>query len=194
MYYMPKADTQTRQFMATKIALYSPARLAGGPGPGAVTHVADVQSIDVVARGEIATPWRPTRRNQLQVCYHLGPMEALERPILNRDAIGRGQRMSSHRWSSMLALRRAREIRELLLETEPEWRLLETLRARGVDFTFDPLRPGLVDADNPTGRAWFEVGPRRARYAGASGFAIEDGVLARFVIDVERACGFLAGD
>lgn len=194
MYYMPKTDTQTRQFMAAKIAFYSPARLAGASGPGAVTHVAEVQSIDVVARREISTPWPPTRPQQLQVCYQLGPVEALERPIVNRDAAGRGQRVSSHRWSSMLALRRARELRELLLETEPEWRLLETLRARGAGFSFDPLRPGLVDAENPRGRAWFEVGPRRARYAGASGFAIEDGVQVRFFADVEQVCAFLLGE
>jgi predicted component of viral defense system (DUF524 family) len=195
MYYMPKTDTQTRQFMAAKIALYSPARLASSPGPGSVTHVADVQSIDVVARSEISTPWPPTRGDQLQVCYQLGPVEALEHPILNRDATGRGQRMSSHRWSSMLALRRAREIRELLLETEPEWRLLETLRSRGAAFLFDPLRPGLVDTDNPRGRAWFEIDARRARYAGASGFAIQDSTHpARFVTDIEQACAFLLGE
>lgn len=194
MYYMPKTDTQVRQFMAAKIAIYSPTRLASAPGLGAVTHVADVESIDVVARREIATPWPPTRPDQLQVCYQLGPVEALDRPIVNRDAAGRGQRVSSHRWSSMLALRRAREIRELLLETEPEWRLLETLRARGAGFSFDPLRPGLVDADNPRGRAWFEVGSRRARYAGASGFATEDGVQVRFFADVDRVCAFLLGE
>ncbi len=194
MYYMPKTDTQTRQFMAAKIAIYSPARIASDPGLGAVTHVAAVESIDVLARREIATPWPPTRPDQLQVCYQLGAVEALDPPIVNRDAAGRGQRVSTHRWSSMLALRRARELRELLLETEPEWRLLETLRARGAEFSFDPLRPGVVDAENPQGRAWFEVGSRRARYAGASGFAIEDGVQARFFADIEEVCAFLMGE
>jgi hypothetical protein len=199
MYYLPKTDTQSRQFAAAKVALYSPARITGGPepgAPGAVTHVADVQAIDVVLRREIATPWPPTRPDQLQVCYQLGRVEPLARPIVNRDAAGgRGQRMSSHRWSSMLALGRARELRELLLETEPEWRLIETLRARGVQFTFDPLRPGLVDADNPKGRAWFEVDLRRVRYAGASGFAAEDGVHpARLLADIAQASAFLLGD
>jgi predicted component of viral defense system (DUF524 family) len=196
MYYLPKTDTQIRQFRAAKVAVYSPARLAGAPGPGAVTHVADVKSIDVVVRREIATPWAPTRPEQLQVCYRLGPVEPLDPPILNRDAAGRGQRVSTHRWSSMLALRRARELRELLLETEPEWRLWETLRARGidVDVSLDPLRPGVVDAENPQGRAWFAVGPRRARYAGASGFAIDDGAQVRFFTGIDEACAFLLGE
>lgn len=194
MYYMPKTDTQPRQFTATRIAIYSPARIASDPGLGAVTHVADVESIDVMPRREIATPWPPTRPEQQQVCYQLGQVETLTQPIVNRDPAGRGQRVSTVRWSSMLALRRAREIRELLLETEPEWRLLETLRARNVEPWFDPLRPGLVDAENPKGRAWFEIPPRRARYAGASGFAVDDGLQTRFLADVEQVCAFLLGE
>lgn len=194
MYYMPKIDTQPRQFTAAKIAIYSPARIAGDAGLGAVTHVAKVESTDVRLRHEIATPWPPSRPEQLQVCYRLGEIETLARPIFNRDARGQGHRVSTHRWSSMLALGRARELRELLLETEPEWRLLETLRARGADVWFDPLRPGLIDTENPQGRAWFENLPRRVRYAGASGFAVDDGVQLRFVADVEQACAFLLGE
>lgn len=173
-YYLPKTEGQARQFLTSSVALYSPSSLAKNPGPGAVTHVAEVAGIDIVRRGDIDTPWKASRPEQLQVCYKLEALRALKRPIINRNTDGRGQRVSSHRWSSVLALERAQEMRELLLETEPEWRLLEKLRARGAVFSFDPLRPGLVDEQNPHGRTWFEAGSRRTRYAGASGFVLED--------------------
>ncbi|MCG5531560.1 hypothetical protein LRD18_11970 [Halorhodospira halochloris] len=78
---------------------------------------------EVLPREQIATPW-PARRGaeELQVLYHLGPLQALEAPITNRDG-GRGQRFSTNRWSSRLALQRARTVTELLLESAPEWAL-----------------------------------------------------------------------
>ena len=193
LYYMPKVERQARQFLAARIALYSPVALAAGRGHGAVTHVADVEEIELVRRGDIETPWAASDPDQLQICFKLGALRRLRRPIANR-ARGGGRRVSTHRWSSMLALRRAREMRELFLETEPEWRLLETLRAHGATFTIDPQRPGLVDAENPHGRAWFQAGDRRARYAGASGFLLqEDGLALAAFADLIRACAFLLG-
>ena len=193
LYYLPKTDTQQRQFVAARVAIYSPGSLLGG-GPGAVTHVAEVKSLDVVERSAIDTPWPPTRSDQLQIIYQLGPVEELPQWIHNRDRTGRGQRVSGHRWTSALALRRARDLQELLLETEPEWRLFETLRARGVELSLDPMRADLVDAIDPHGRVWFEVGKRRARYTGLAGFALDDaGRPEDRHGDLDDACKFLLG-
>lgn len=66
-------------------------------------------------------------------------------------------------------------LEELFIETEPEWRLYEGLRARGVPFQIEPGPVKVANPENPAGRAWFitETGPM-VRYAGASGFVIKD--------------------
>jgi hypothetical protein len=193
LYYMPKLEHQSRQFLVARVALYVPMGVDDDRDSGGVTHAADVESIDLVPRRDIATPWPASRPDQLQICYRLGAIHVLEPPIINQSG-GRRRRMSAHRWTSMLALHRARELQELLLETEPEWRLLETLRAHGAAFSLDPERPGVIDAENPHGRTWFEIDARRARYAGASGFLLQeaDKLVASFA-DWRRACEFLLG-
>ena len=191
LYYLPKVKDQRRQLQVAKLALYVPAGVLAAGRPGAVEYVADVLSCDVVPRRQIATPWSASDRDQLQVLYRLGPVEA-RTPIINGPAGGRGERVSSHRWSSALALGRARELRELLLETEPEWRLLEALRAGGAVVELEPERPRPLDPENPEGRTWLVVGQRRARYAGASGFALiaADGAVS-YVPRAAEACAFL---
>jgi hypothetical protein len=67
---------------------------------------------------------------------------------------------------------RASNLRELLLETEPEWRLYEDLRAVGSQFEIEPGRVKLNDPDDPSGRAIFVVGDMRVQYRGAGGFAL----------------------
>ncbi|MBM7867402.1 hypothetical protein GTO89_11505 [Heliobacterium gestii] len=65
-------------------------------------------------------------------------------------------------------------LEELLLETEPEWRLYEWLNANQVAFSLDPAQALLMDPDDPQGRVWFVIEQEgiRVRYAGPSGFLI----------------------
>jgi uncharacterized protein len=169
LYYTPLTKRQRRQFVARWLGIYWPA--IGGE-PGGVTHVAKIESFEVRRRCEVPTPWEPSRSGDEQVIlYHLGPVTKAPRVIANRDDEGRGRRVPMRLWSSRLALERASVLAELALETEPEWRFYEDLRAAGVAFRVEAGPVRLSDPVNPRGRAWFrgEAG-WSARYAGASGF------------------------
>ena len=87
--------------------------------------------------------------------------------------------LRSNRWTSVLALQRATNVHELLLETAPEWQRYEDLRAKGIAVTvragaLRPLRP--LRPDDPPGHArlimpdgsWEE-------YHGADGWVTGDG-------------------
>ena len=174
LYYMPLLKTQRRQFVARHLAIYLPASMRGGTG--AVAYRAEITGLEVIRRKDIPTPWF-TRRGEerLQILYRLGRVSALKYPIVNKSSPGPGRRFSTHRWTSRLSLERARVLEELFIETEPEWRLYEGLRARGVPFQIEPGPVKVANPENPAGRAWFitETGPM-VRYAGASGFVIKD--------------------
>jgi len=175
LYYLPRYRTQKLQYVTKWVAIYSPAVLRG---PGAVTHYAAVEGVDLVRRHEISTPW-PSHTgdpDQLQVLYHLREVKELDQPIENPGPDGMGQRFSSHRWTSRLGLKRARSVSELTLETEPEWRLYEDLRAENIPFDLDPGRPSATNPRDPSGRTWFLLpSGAKVRYAGASGFLIRYG-------------------
>jgi hypothetical protein len=172
-YFLPRYKTQRLQYATKWVAIYSPSVLRD---PGAVTHYAPVQGVDVVARSEIRTPW-PSHggdTDRLYVVYELEEVRELDHPIENPGSDQVGQRFSSHRWTSRLGLERARSVSELTLETEPEWRLYEDMRASNVAFELEPGRPTIVDLHDPTGRTWFVMeGGLRIRYAGASGFLVK---------------------
>ena len=69
--------------MARWIALYTPAPLRGGVG--AVTHVAEVVSVEVRARDEIPTPWEHRRpADETMLLFRLRPLEELARPVRER--------------------------------------------------------------------------------------------------------------
>lgn len=191
-YYSPLSRTRTRQLEAKWVAIYSPTALRH---PGAVTHRAAVIGIDVVRRGEIATPW-PSRQtaDSLQVVYRLGDVEAMPRPILNQDGSDRWERVSTHRWASRLSLERASTLDELFIETEPEWRLYEELRVCGAAFRLRPGPARSLDADAPAGRAWFLTeGGSRARFAGPSGFLVRlPGGGQRYLARPEDVAALLA--
>ena len=140
-----------------------------------MAHYAEVKSVEVLQRSKIDTPWLPASdAASLHVAYHLGELRELERPVQNRGADGRGQRFSTHRWTSRLGLMRSRRVSQLSLETEPEWRLYEDLRALGIRFRLEPGRARVVDPNNPAGRTWFVTQKGdRVRYAGASGFLVK---------------------
>ena len=191
IYYTPLLKTQKRQFAVKWLALYNSKTRSG---LGGVTHYAPVIGTEVVERKSIITPWQTKRGEELlQVLYYLGDFIPLPKPVLNKDKSGKGQRFSSHRWTSRLSLCRALVITELLLETEPEWRLYEDLNAAGVAFQLVPEKVTLPDRDNPSGRVWFVTDRGvRIRYAGASGFLVKDnGGTNRFFLRVNEVIALI---
>jgi uncharacterized protein len=164
LYYHPLTKTQRRQFMVKQVAIYIPANF---DEPNGIRYVADVEDFDVVDRSEIDTPWA-ARRDDRMVLYRLGPVRLLQRmiPFISGDWMPAGGR-----WTTRLGLERARTISEIALETEPEWRFLEWLRAtqQAHSIRLDP--PRVQQAENPKGRAWFQLtSERQIRYDGVNGF------------------------
>ncbi len=81
------------------------------------------------------------------------------------------------RGESRVALARARTLKELLLETEPEWRLYEEPRARNVTFKLRAQTPRLRTEDDLRARVRFELdGDCSVVWAGAAGFVMRDGI------------------
>lgn len=175
LYYTPLAKEQRRLFAATEVVFYEPARARDDGSAGAVRFGAKVLNIRVVPRRDISTPWKARSSDEEQVLYELGPIEALRRPIVNKDARGRGARMGVRRWSSRLALERARTMPELSLEAEPEWRLYEELRAKQIDFKLRTEAPDLRREDDLRGRVHFVLDDRRTlTWSGAAGFVVRE--------------------
>lgn len=174
LYYMPFFRTQPRQMNTRWVVFYSPKALRK---PGGVTHLAPVERMDIVKRKAIKTPWAAKRNpDELQVLYHLGEIRELERTIDNLDENDRGYAFRRHRWTSRLALERAQNVKELLLETEPEWRLYEDLRAAGIEVFLEPGPVKMIDPDNPQGRVKFVIpNGSKIRYAGSSGHFYQSG-------------------
>lgn len=75
-----------------------------------------------------------------------------------------------------------------MLETEPEWRLYEELKAHMIPFALQALAPKEIDAEDPVGRVWFrsESGVR-TRYGGNVGFILQDASgQERWLAEVRR--------
>jgi uncharacterized protein len=171
LYYAPLTK-QARQYVVRWLAVYSPSALRK---PGAVSHRAPVLSMEILPRREIPTPWAAHRgADELQAVYRLGPLDALAKSIENRGVDGFGDRAFTHnRWTSRLALERATELRELLLETEPEWQLYDGLQAAGIAFDVMAGRVDAQDPEDPRGRASFRTQAGSAQYRGGAGFLVE---------------------
>ncbi len=121
--------------------------------PSGIRYVAEVEHIEVVDRSEIPTPW-PSRQSNLMVLYRLGPVRALPRPI----GVAPHEAMPpTGRWTTRLGLQRAQTMSEVGLETEPEWRLLEWLRANRVAPSITLATASMHSVENPKGRAWFQL-------------------------------------
>jgi hypothetical protein len=127
---------------------------------------------------QIQTPWRTSRNiDELQVTYRLGAFVDLPRPIENRGLGGEPARFSTNRWTSRLALERASDVKELLLETEPEWRLYEELTSNRIEFEVTAGTPMLEKQEDPRGRAWFRIAGKSVQFRGAEGFVIRDSAI-----------------
>lgn len=185
-YYTGLTRRQPRQLVSRWIAIYSPGRIRR---PGAVTHLAEVQNIEIKKRHEIDTPWVSQHRTDETpvVVYHLGEVRELERAIENRDSRGAAKRFSNNRWTSKLGIIRATELRELFLETSAEWRFYEQLRLAGAEFTLKAGPAKLQGEEDARGRTWFVGKHYRVQYRGAAGFFIQrDGLRNQYRSDIDE--------
>jgi hypothetical protein len=171
LYYMPLLKQQRRQYFTKWIAIYSSATKKD---PGSIKYLAKVDSLEVVSRKSIKTPWDSNRNEGQAILYHLGNVEEQNHPILNVDEKGKGHRFSTHRWTSKLGFDRAKVLSELFLETEPEWRLYENLQANNIKFMLEPGSAKVIDPEDPKGRTKFIFDNRcSVRYGGAAGFVLK---------------------
>jgi predicted component of viral defense system (DUF524 family) len=184
-YYTALNPTQPRQLISRWVAIYSPTSIRTR---GAITHLGEVENIEIKKRREIITPWVSERDvDERQVIYRLGDIRELEHPIENRSPKKASHRLSRNRWTSRLAILRATDLRELFLETSMEWRLYEQLQHAHADFRLEPGPARLQNEDNPRGRTWFIQRNLRVQYQGSAGFLIRrPGVGDHFVSDLEE--------
>ncbi len=167
LYYMPLRLHHPRQFSVKQVAIYE--TNASG-GAGAVTTVGEVAEIEIKKRNEILTPWESSpRENADFIVYRVSNIRAMDAPIVNSS----GDSMRGERWTSRLALERAASLNELLLETEPEWRLYDTLRNRGLSFKVRAGEIRQLGPDVSSRRAQIVVGDTTIIYLGAGGFAVK---------------------
>ncbi|MFO0914390.1 MAG: DUF2357 domain-containing protein [Pirellulales bacterium] len=173
IYYHPLPKTPHRHFRVACVALYLPRTVIEVPG---VSHVANVKAIELRARRDIMTPWKPRGTgDEHMLVYQLDRVQALPNVIENRE--NDTTTFRTDRWTSRLGLGRARTATEIILETEPEWRLYELLHARRIHFSLRADRVRLEAKESPAGRAWFVLGPiGQVRYDGANGFLFHDAI------------------
>lgn len=167
IYYMPLLGSQRLQHAVSGVVLYKP---SGGSCRGRVDEFAPVTEIEIRRREDLGTPWPWSRDGEeLQVVFHLGQLVMLRRPIVNES----GQRVSSHRWTSRLAVDRATTLEELMVETEAEWRLYEDLRAMGKRFSLRAGTASVPGVERTRPRVWFVVdGGPEISFRGPSGFQV----------------------
>lgn len=92
----------------------------------------------------------------------------------------RRQSFQNQRWTTRLAVECAKVVEELLLETQPEWKLYELLELHSIPFTLLSTSPKLIDENNPVGRVWFILSDTiRVRYQGTAKFVVKDIVTGR---------------
>jgi hypothetical protein len=166
LFYTPEMK-QPRLFATKLVAFY---RHGSASKRGRIERWAEVESIEVRRRSEIETPWTPRRDpEERQVVFHLRDVRT-GLSIANT----RGERVSTNRWSTRLALMRAERLEELLLETEPEWRLYEHLRATRQEVMVGSGRVRTRSTE-PQGRALFRIRDDEVRHEHGSRFAIVTG-------------------
>jgi hypothetical protein len=186
MYYIPLKSSQRRFHEMRWIAFYLTSEIRS---PGAVAYWARIDGMEVKMRKDIPTPWTAKRdKREHMFVYRLGEIQTLDRPIENKQGI----RVSGHRWTSRLGLLRSSLLHELSIETEPEWRLYESLKAVGIKFSIAAGDVKIIDREDPRGRAWIVVEDRRVQYRGSGGFIIKVPNLSDSIFpNVESVIRFL---
>ena len=181
-YYTPLRSDKGRQLISRWVAIYSPVSIRT---PGAITHLAPVDKVEIKKRHEIDTPWESLRDSGTEyVVYRLGELRELQTPIESKRG---SKRFSVNRWTSKLGIMRATDLQELFLETSREWRLYEELRVAEVDFILKPGQVKLQDVNDPRGRTWFVKNQLRVQYRGAAGFLIQrPGMRDEYLRDVNE--------
>ena len=156
MYYT-RATPQTKSRDAKWIAFYSPA--TDTMPIGAIRHWSEIESASEMPRSAIPTPWAPRHNpHEIQMVYRL---KELRNGLNIQNA--RGERVSQNRWSTRLALLRARRLEHLALETEPEWTLYEHVTASRIDVTIEPQsRRAIGDRLDLRGRAKTSWAPMKS--------------------------------
>lgn len=171
-YYISGADTRHgRQTAVRRIVLYVPAH-AMPDGVGAILWQGTVVESIVMPRSELSTPWSSSHSSATVRLYRVEYWTRLRAPIQNVES----QRFSTHRWTTGLALLRAKKLSELLLESPLEWQLYDRLRAAGWPFELHADDVSAVSsAAHPSkmrGHARFYVGAVSVRYTGVNGFMV----------------------
>ena len=117
--------------------------------------------------------------------------QQLQRPIENRSASGSTFRRD--RWTSRLGLERANEAAEIILETEPEWRLYDALKNGGLSTVISSGSRGIAlqDSESPKGRAWLVANKCRIRFDGANGFLVQSPGDKHYFRDIARLVDFV---
>ncbi|MBW2109750.1 MAG: hypothetical protein JRI36_13975 [Deltaproteobacteria bacterium] len=155
--------------------LYIPKTIAK---PGAIRYKGEVEGIKILERKEIKTTWQSHQNpSRLQIVYDLESIEELNPPILNMNRKGKEERISQPRWTTQLAMARAKTINELLLESESDWWLYDNLRSRGVDFSIK-IRGSSSEVRNyqNISRVWFVIreGGYKIRFSENEGFVLKN--------------------
>lgn len=123
--------------------------------------------------------------------YRLVALRPLPKPIPFKSGANLGLRRL--RWTSELGAARATTLNELILETEPEWRLYEDLQLSRIEFDVDADSPVLEDPDNPQGRAWFRINSVSVQFRGAAGFLIRRlGISDRYAPSAEAVIAIIS--
>ena len=124
--------------------------------------------------------------------FDLGALAPLNRSVSATPQALSLESLGQHRWTTVLALERAQTVSELLLETEADWRLYETLKAAGIAFSLQPRSAPAPATPDGSGRARFLLGRWSIHHNGAAGYCIEDASGQRqFAATTDRVLGVI---
>lgn len=188
IYYVPLSKNQPRQLEAKQIAIYVPKIVNQ---TSAITHVAEIRGLSIVKRNEINTPWNSEREDdRLMVQYQLSQFRELDIPIKNYAAAKTS--ILSNRYSTRLAMERARFLNEIALETENEWRLNDSLTIHQIPFHIEAMHPKRINPEQPIGRAWFRLSQNLSiRYDGINGWLIQDRQAEFYLVRLEQVIDYV---
>ena len=198
-YQLLAAYWDPRPRLLQQIAFYDPSAYEGD---GAITHIADVRDFEICP-GDRMTP----TADEPQIVCRLLSVRTCDRPIRHSTERGARDQLSLPRFTSVLGLSLARNLLEVALTAEPEWRLLEKLETNHVQTQLEPM-PEVGSAYNPlfkeltpppdpdslplNGGCWFVANGRRVRFD-STGFILKDAMFEWPFAGLDDAVDFLSG-